>query len=234
MPTVNLTPPLNFPSLLSLVTRVRREVTRETLVTLVDDAINNVIVDGINDAIESIYYMNRWNWKKSLYNFRLIAGQRDYALPADFYQMSQEPTYNGLKMREVDPEDWSRNVYDAALIQGGPMVYMVDRTFLRVHPVPSADAIAIAAFIPAVYYRTPPARLSISTDSSNPPDLPPEFIEAVVAFGKWGLKVHLQFDDYQIDEARYRELVQKQIDNDYISVHPVRVRPRNWTSANFG
>lgn len=239
MPTVNLNPPLNFPNLLQLTTRVRRECTRETLVTLTDDPINNVIVDAVNDATEDIYYKNRWNWKKSLYNFRLIQGQADYALPADFYQLATEPEYNGVKMLEVDPEDWFRHTYDPSvnpsnMTQGSPAIYMVDRTFIRLHPVPSETSVSTAPFIPAVYYRRPPPRLSIADDTSNPPDLPPEFIEAVVAFGKWKLKVHLQFDDFELDERRYREIVQKQIENDYISVHPVRMRPRKWNSVNFG
>lgn len=238
MPTVSTTTPLNFPTLLSLVTRVRREVTRETLASLTNDAINNVIVDSINDAVEDIYYKDRWNWKKSLYNVKLIASQSDYALPPDFYQIATEPTYNGIMMVEVEPEQWTRYTYDpqitATLSSGSPVVYMVDRALFRVHPTPSSDTISIAPHIQLVYYRRPPSRLTITSDSSNPPDLPPEFIEAVISFAKWKLKIHLQFDDFELEEKRYMQVVQRQIENDYLSVHPVRVRPRNWSSANFG
>lgn len=235
MPTVSASGSLQFPTLFELTKRVRREVTRETLSTLNDDPINNVIVDSLNDGIEDIYYKNRWNWKKLQYNVPLVAAQQDYALPPDFYQMAVEATYNGLRLREVDPEEWTRYTFDPTLTaQGGPAMYMVDRTLFRVFPAPSSGAITVCPTVGVTYYRRPPARLTITSDSSHAPDLPPEFIEALVAFGKWKLKIHLQYDDFQLDEKRYMETVQKQIENDYLSVHPVRLRPRRWTSANFG
>ncbi len=235
MPTVSSTGTLQFPTLFELTKRIRREVTRETLATLNDDPVNNVIVDSINDGVEDIYYKNRWNWKKLVFGIHLVAGQRDYALPPDFYQIATEPTYNGLLMTEVEPEQWNRYTYDPSVIpQGGPLLYMVDRALFRVHPAPSSSAITVAPTIPLTYYRRPPARLTITSDSGHSPDLPPEFIEAIISFGKWKLKIHLQFDDFELDQRRYMETVQKQIENDYLSVHPVRVRPRKWTSANFG
>lgn len=228
----------SFPTLLQLCSRVRREVTKESLTSLVDDPINNVIVDSINDAVEDIYYQDRWNWAKTTENLTWVASQNEYALPTRFYRMASEPEINNIQLEEVEIEEWARKTYTPSLtssvtIQGQPLIYAIDRSLIKVWPTPSSSFIALVPTTPLVYYRRPGARLLLASDASNSPDLPTEFIEAVVAWAKSRLKIFLQYDDYQIDENRYRECVQRQVQNDYLSVHPSRVRPRNWKTARF-
>ena len=87
MPIVQTNTGLAFPNLLSLASRVRREVTKESLTSLVDDPVNNVIVDSINDAIADIYNRERWWWQKTAGTITPVAGTAAYSLPSDFYRM---------------------------------------------------------------------------------------------------------------------------------------------------
>jgi len=228
----------SFPTLLALVSRVRREVTKESLTTLNDDPVNNVIVDSINDAVEDIYYQDRWNWAKTTEALTFVANTSEYALPSRFYRMATEPEINNIQLKEVEPEEWARNTYTPSLtaqatVSGQPQVYYIDRSLIKFWPTPSSSFVTLTPTVTLCYYQRPGSRLALATDGGNSPDLPTEFIEAVVAFAKSRLKIFLQYDDWQIDDARYRECVQRQVQNDYQSVHPNRMRPRNWKTARF-
>jgi hypothetical protein len=226
-----------MPTLLSLVSRVRREVTKETLVTLNDDATNNLIVDNLNDAVDDIYFRAKWSWAKSLGNIVLVAGQSEYTLPANFHRMASEVEIGVVKLREVDAEEWTRYTYQSPSgisTSGQPVLYMVERGFIKFWPCPNADYIAQVPTVPLLFYRRPSTRLTLTNDSANAFDLPYEFVEAIVRYAIARLKIFRQFDDYKIDMDRYEEIVQRQLYADTISVHPSRVRPRNWASANYG
>lgn len=236
MPTVVTTNPVGMPSLLSLVSRVRREVTKETLSSLNDDATNNLIVDNLNDAVDDIYFRAKWSWAKTVGNLVLVAGTSEYTLPANFHRMASEVEIGATKLREVDAEEWSRYTYQSPAgisTSGQPVVYMVDRSFVKFWPAPNADFIAQVPTIALLFYRRPSTRLII-TDSTIAFDLPYEFTEAIVRYAIARLKIFRQFDDYKIDMDRYEEIIQRQLYADTISVHPSRVRPRNWASANYG
>lgn len=237
MPTVINTNPTGMPTLLSLVSRVRREVTKETLATLTNDAVNNIIVDNLNDAVEDIYFRAKWSWAKVTGALTLVAAQSDYTLPADFHSMATEVEIGTTKLREVDAEDWTRYTYTnvtGVTASGQPVLYMIDRTFIRFWPTPNSDFITTVPTISLLYYRRPSKRLTITNDSANAFDLPSEFQEAIARYAIGRLKIFRQFDDYKIDMDRYEEIVQRQLYADTISVHPSRVRPRNWASANYG
>lgn len=227
-----------MPSLLSLASRIRREVTKESLTSLNDDPINNVIVDAVNDSVEDIYYRNRWNWAKVIWNLVWVAAQSEYALPGDFQRLSTEPVINNMMLKEVSPEEWWRNTYSPSWnsnssLQGQPSSYMVDRSTIKFWPIPSTSFVDANATSPILYYRHPSARLTL-TDGASSPDLPVEFTEAVVRYAVARLKIFLQWSDFALDMDRYEKIIQNRIQTDMISAHPVRMRPRNWKTANFG
>lgn len=239
MPTVVTTNPSGMPSLLDLTSRVRREVTKESLTSLNSDAVNNVIVDALNDAVEDIYFRAKWSWAKVAGNLVMVTGQSEYTQPSDFYRMASEPEIGSIKLIEVDAEEWYRRTFTTGLtgVQtslGQPILYMVDRALIKFWPTPSSDFVALAPTIRLLYYRRPSARLVIASDSAKAFDLPVEFNEAIVRFAVGKLKIFRQFDDFQLDMARYEEIISRQLYSDQKSVHPARVRPRNWASANYG
>lgn len=227
------------PTLLQLVSRCRREVTKESLTTLNDDAINNVLVDAINDGVTDIFFRGRWNWRRQTFNIPWVAAETEYAIPADFGQMATEIVINNIPMKEVSPEEWARNVYapswnSNADIAGQPSIYMVDRQLLKVWPAPSDSFVALTPVTPAYYYRTPGNLLTLADDADNSPDIPANFTEALVRFAVGRLKVFLQYDDAKIDMDRYEQIIANRLMTDIVSVHPTRARPRNWRTANFG
>lgn len=239
MTTVQSNTALTTPSLLALTTRIRRAVTKETLSSLTDDPVNNTIVDAINDSVADIYYRNRWNWAKTLGNIQLQSATSEYPLPANFFRMATEPAVYNATLIEVSPEEWERNTYTPswnsnAAIAGQPNIYMLDRALIKFWPTPSDSFIAAYPTIPIIYYRKPPARLVLATDSANSPDVPPEFIEILSAYGVFRLKLFLHYDDAPVEMDRYEKLLLNRIQTDLISVHPSRLRPRNFRSANFG
>jgi hypothetical protein len=226
------------PSLFDLVKRVRREVTKETLVTLNDDVLNNVVIDAINDATADIYNRTRWNWAKTQAGIVWIANQSEYPLPPDFRQLATELAINAMTLKEVSLEEWYRNTYTPSWnanssMSGQPMMYMVDMQKLKVWPTPSADFVASMPNSPMIYYRKPSRRLVLA-DTANTPDVPNEFIEALHRFGVGMLKMFLEFTDFQKELDRYETIILNRIQTEIVSAHPSRVRPRNWRTTNYG
>lgn len=237
MPIVGANPALTVPTLLQLASRVRREVTKETLTSLNDDAINNVIVDSINDAVADIYNRAIWWWQKTSTTLTMIAGQAEYSLPTDFYRMASPIVVGATPLQEVEYEQWERYTYTPSIptsTQGTPLVYMVDRSLIKFYPTPSTESIALYPLVTLMYIKGPTIRLALLTDSASAPNIPTEFVEAVVRFAMSRLKIFLQYDDFGIDEKRYEALISQQIDNNYKGVFLARTRPRSWNSANFG
>lgn len=238
MATVVTTNPTGLPNLLNLVSRVRREVTKESLTSLNNDAVNNVILDALNDAVEDIYFRAKWSWAKVAGNLTMVAAQSEYTFPADFYRMASEIEIGSIKLVEVDAEEWYRRTFTTGLTgvqtsTGQPILYMVDRALIKFWPTPSAEFILLAPTVRMLYYKRPAARLLLA-DAAKAFDLPVEFTEAVVRFAVGKLKIFRQFDDFQLDTARYEEIISRQLYSDQKSVHPARVRPRKWASANYG
>jgi len=239
MTTVLKTTGYTTPTLLALVSRCRREVTKESLTTLNDDPINNVLVDAINDAVSDVYFKSRWNWRKQSWNILWTSAQTDYPLPADFDQLATEIVVNNVALKEISPEEWWRNTYapswnsffnDTATTE----IYTVDRALLKVWPLPSDDFVTQTPISVAYYYRQPSSMLVLANDASNSPDVPADFTEALVRFAVARLKVFLQWTDFAIDQKRYEEIVTNRLQTDMLTAHPTRVRPRNWRTANFG
>jgi hypothetical protein len=229
---------LAVPSLFDLVKRARREVTKETLVTLTDDVLNNVIIDAINDATADIYNRTRWNWAKTQAGIVWVASQSEYPLPPDFRQLATELCISSIQLKEVSLEEWFHNTYTPtwnanSTISGQPMMYMVDMQKIKVWPTPSTDFVAQMPNSPMIYYRKPSRRLTIS-DSANSPDVPNEFIEALHRFAVGMLKMFLEFSDFNNDLKRYEDIILNRIQTEIVAAHPSRVRPRNWRTANFG
>lgn len=226
------------PTLLALASRIRRAVTKESLVTLTDDPVNNVIVDAINDAVNAIYYSNRWNWTRTAGSIIIAAGTTGYPLPGDFHRMATEPVINAVQLKEVSLEEWWRNTYTPswnsnASVSGQPSIYMVDGSAITFWPAPSQSFVDSNPTIPIIYYRRPGRRLDL-TDGAVSPTVPPEFTEILASYGMAKLKEFLQYSDWQIDMQRHDALLLNRIQTENISVHPPRMRPRNWRTTNYG
>jgi hypothetical protein len=214
-------------------------VTKEALATLNDDPINNIIVDALNDAVSDIYYRNRWNWAKGSFNVQWNSTTNEYALPGNFMRMAYEPAINSVQLKEVSSEEWWRNIYtpswnSSANMQGQPAIYMTEMTTLRVWPKPSDSFVAQFPSTPIIYYKKAPIRLTLASDSAKSPEVPAEFTEILCCYGMGKLKEFLQYSDFSVDLDRYEKLLMNRIQTDIISVHPTRIRPRNWRTTNFG
>lgn len=242
MPVVANGMTFNVPTVLECISEARRGVTKESLTSVNDDPVNGVLLRALNEGVADIYFRARWVWRRTGWNIAWSSAATEYPLPGDFHQMATEPRINGVMMREVSPEEWQDSIYQPSwnalgASAGQPGLYMLERNFMRVWPMPSADFVALTPVTTAFYYRKPSERF-IMSDAANfgskAPDIPAELVEALISFMMYKLKIFLQYTDFALEKSRYEEVILNRIHTDVISVHPERVRPVNRYSANFG
>ena len=207
MTIVSPTPSL-MPSILSMVQRVKRECGLPEPTTLVGTTDKTAIValDALNDAAVDIYSRKRWEWQESLYGITLVAGTAQYALPADFMRMAQPPEAGGYPIVGLTEEEWYQVVPAQTAVSGSPQYYTVHGYIFEVWPVPSSDYITQYPILPFVYYRQPPQRLDGSDDAANL-NLPPEFVECLITYGKFKVKAFLEYPDATGEIQLYEKLL---------------------------
>lgn len=203
---------LAVPLALDLVNRVQRECGVEQIVTMASpNKRSEVVREALNDAVVDIYNRARWEWLVTTHNIRIIAGRDQYQLPQNFDRLARPVQISNVPMKEYTAIDWPYYVpvVDAGG-QGQPNCYMVHNQILSVYPQPNQAVLDQFQFIICTYYKHAGERLqAVATSDLETWDIPPQFVEPLVVFGKYKLKLFLEYPDAQAEVQRYEQLIQQ-------------------------
>lgn len=203
-----------FPTALEMVNRVQRECGVETITSLANaNTRSEVVREALNDAVVDIYNRARWEWLLSTYYVTLVAGKDQYQMPQNFDRLAMPARVTNTPMKEYTALDWPYYIptMDPGG-QGGPHSYMVHNDILHVFPAPSAESIAQYPQIALAYYKSSGPRVPASAAGDKTTwDVPMAFIEPIIAFGKWKLKLHLEYPDSQAEMMRYEQMIQQNL-----------------------
>jgi hypothetical protein len=186
-------------------------------------------INAVNDAINDIKFRNRWEWLKATVVLDLQVGNLSYTPPDDFVRMAHPFTpWNGVtlgrSLQELTPDEyWQMIPSSGTMTPGTPYCYMVDSNVINLWPTPNADFIALWPQLLYTYFKGP-ARPLGAADQALAIDVPPEFTEAVVAFGKWKIKLMLEFPDWQAEQARYEQVIRVQMNRNNAGRKAPRLR----------
>lgn len=227
MTTVQVSYP-GMPKLLDVANRVLRESGAYTVNTLNPGNVQSqVVLDALNDGIWQIYNRNRWQWTNTTIGIDLLPMQMDYPMPADFDRISMQPTYNGFPLREYTQDEWGSVIVpyisQGQTVQGSPAFFKVSPAVLTLWPAPTSDSIANVPQLMFNYYKTPGVRFD-NTDDTVAPNLPAEFLDCLVSFGKWRLKTFLEYPDAMAEAQRFEQLLQVQMNRDDRGRKPNQMR----------
>lgn len=227
MPTVQVTYPA-FPKLLDVVNRVLRETGAYTINSLNPGNVQStVVLDAINDGIWQIYNRERWAWAIESISIPLVNNLADYPLPGNFDRMAMAPIYNGLELREWTLDEWNDQVQPYVSFQqaqaGSPAFFKISPAVLTVYPAPVTATIAVAPNITFSYYRNPGTRFD-NTNDAVAPNLPVEFVDCLVTFGKWRFKMFLEYPDAQAEAQRFEQLLATQMNRNRRGRKPNQMR----------
>lgn len=205
---------LATPTALDVVNRVQRECGVEQIVSMASSNDRSEVVrEAINDAVIDIYNRARWEWLVNVYHIRLISGQDSYQLPQNFDRLARPVQVSNTPMKEYTALDWP--YYIPTIDPGGqgqPHSYMIQNQILSVFPAPNQEAIDQHAFLVFAYYKHPGVRMPATSAADKQTwDVPPQFIEPLVSFGKWKLKTYLEYPDAQAEVMRYEQLIQQNL-----------------------
>lgn len=226
-----------LPSCLTMVNRVLEECGDLEVSSLNPGTRNSKIaLEALNDAQAAIWDANRWFWQRVVYNLALVAGQSDYALPARFERLA-EPLNLGATggfqtIREYTPEEWSQLNLGVPATTGTPRAFKIQNTTLTMTPAPSTDFVADYPTISFTYFQEQPSRRGI-TDDANSWDVPGNFYDVMIYFGKSRLKQYLQFPDWQADMQAYEMGLRVNLNKARQGRPPARVRPVNWIVSEW-
>lgn len=204
----------SFPTALEMVNRVQRECGVETVLSLANtNDRSETVREALNDAVVDIYNRARWEWLLTAYYVKLVAGQSQYQMPQNFDRLAMPARLTNTPMKEYTALDWP---YYIPTVdpggQGGPHSYMVHNDILHLFPAPSAESVAQYPQIVLSYYKSPGQRVPASAAGDKATwDVPMSFIEPIIAFGKWKLKLHLEYPDSQAEIARYEQMIQQNL-----------------------
>lgn len=203
---------LSVPVALDMVNRVQRECGVESIASFATgNDRSEVVREALNDSIIDLYNRARWEWLVHVFNLPLVAGQSSYQLPQNFMRLASPLRVTNTPMKEYTALDWP---YYIPTIdpggQGGPHSYMIQGQVLTVFPAPGADIVALNPVFVMAYYKHAGVRIPASADGDAMTwDVPPEFIEPMIVFGKWKLKLFLEYPDSQAEQGRYEQLIQQ-------------------------
>jgi len=203
---------LSVPVALDMVNRVQRECGVEQITSMASgNDRSEVVREALNDSIIDLYNRARWEWLQETYFIPLVAGVDSYQLPQNFDRLAMPVRLTNTPMKEYTPLDWP---YYIPTVdpggQGGPHSYMVKNQVLSVFPAPTSDTVTTNPQFVLAYYKHPGVRIPASAAGDAMTwDVPPEFVEPLITFGKWKLKLYLEYPDSQADMGRYEQLIQQ-------------------------
>ena len=224
--TPNQTPPLK-----DVVNRILNECGLQSQADLTTSQFLGTVtaINATNDAVNDIKFRCRWEWLKRTAVVNLAAGVNSYAMPADFVRMGHpfvpwNGSVKGMPMQEKTPDEFYQLIPGLpAGSAGTPQFYMVDSNVVTVYPTPDANFVATWPNLQYVYFQGPQRPLG-AADQALAVDIPPEFIEALVAFGKWKMKLFLEYPDWQAEQQRYETCLHVQMNRNNAGRRAPRLR----------
>lgn len=213
------------PTLLDMTNRVLRECGSYTVSTLNPGSVHSqVALDALSDGLWHIYARNRWMWAKKTQWINFASNQTDYMLNGDFDRLAIDPQLNGYVLNEYTPDEWSKRVQTVTPTQtGGPVAYKIETNTISFFPTPIDATVAAFPQIAVTYYANPGSRFDI-TDGGISPPIPVDFVECLVSYAKWKLKLFLEYPDAEADHARFEQLLQTQMNRNFHGRKPNQVR----------
>ena len=230
MTTVQFTPN-QTPTLKDVVNRILNECGLQSQADLTTSLFLGTItaINATNDAINDIKFRNRWEWLKRTAVITLVNGVNSYAMPADFVRMGHpfvpwNGVTKGTPMAEKTPDEFYQAIPGLpAGSAGTPQFYMVDSSTVTVYPTPDTNFVTSWPNLQYVYFQGPQRPLG-AADQALTIDIPPEFIEALVAFGKWKMKLFLEYPDWQAEQTRYEQCLHVQMNRNNAGRRAPRLR----------
>lgn len=207
-------------SVLDILNRVMRE-TGLPEVSAITSKQAKIALESLNDAFADIWQRHRWTFQRYTAALAMVDSQQDYSLPADFDRMASNFRVRSLPLEELSPEQWWAAGYGGITSYGQPYVYTVDSLTARFYPIPDAGFVANSPTISFQYFKAMPSR-RVAADINSSWDLPLDFEDAQVRFGKSRLKQFLEYPDYRDDMQSYEQAL-RVLFNKY---REVRVAPR--------
>ena len=124
----------------------------------------------------------------------------------------------------ISPDEWNQIVPTLVIDQPGtPQYYMVDSDVLTLGPAPDSNYVSTYPQLIYSYFKGPQRPLG-AEDQTLAIDVPPEFVEAVVAFAKWKMKLFLEYPDWQAEQARYEQALHVQMNRNNAGRRVARMR----------
>jgi hypothetical protein len=164
-------PPTDLAGLISLW----REFTGEHDTAVPDDT---VVALWIDRGLEALNRRLRYHWTTDSTSIVLVAGTQEYSLPVDYVEV-RWVEWNGRRLAKGDVQEWqSRGDNWRQETTGEPLEYAQYGDKIIFRPVPSAEAVVIAASPVFRYCSKPPA-----VATSGPEQLSSQNWPVVVAFG---------------------------------------------------
>jgi hypothetical protein len=230
MTTVIYTP-AQTPILRDVVNRILNECGIQSQADLTTSNFLGTVtaINAVSDAVNDIKLRDRWEWLKYTAVVTPVAGQTSYPLPADFVRMAHPMTpWNGTMMgrslqEQTADEYWQMIPSIQSATPGTPYMYMADSQTLTIYPAPDANFISQWPQLQFVYFKGPQRPLG-AADQLLAVDIPPEFLECLVAFGKWKMKLFLEYPDWQAEQARYEQSLRVQMNRNNASRRAPRLR----------
>ena len=230
MTTVQFTPN-QTPTVNNFVNRILNECGIPTQPDLTTSTFLGVTtaINAINDGINDIKFRNRWEWLKRTAVIVLTPGVASYAMTADFIRMAHPMCgWNGAvlgsQIAELTPDEYYQMIPGLpAGSAGTPQYYMVDSNVLTLYPTPDSNFVASWPNLQYVYFQGSQRPLG-AADQALAVDIPPEFIEALAAFGKWKMKLFLEYPDWQAEQARYEQCLHVQMNRNNAGRRAPRLR----------
>lgn len=214
-------------SCLVLVNRVMRETGLPDVTTFTDT--NSIIaLEALNDCVADIWQRQRWTFQRYTSTIQLVDSQQDYTLPEGFDRMASPFRTSGTlglsNLQELTPEVWWELGLGDSTNIGQPLYYTIDVGVARFSPIPNSDFVAICPSFQYQYFKGVQTRRTTS-DTASSWDLPLDFEDAMVNFGKARLKKFLEYPDWGQDMESYERNL-KTLRDKY---REVRVAPEAFT-----
>lgn len=230
MTTVQFTPN-QTPTLKEFVNRILNECGLQSQADLVTSQFlgSTVAINAANDGVNDIKFRNRWEWLKRTAVVGLIPGVNSYPMTADFVRMAHPfCAWNGIvksiPLNEKTPDEWYQLVPTLpAGSAGTPQFYMVDSNVVTIYPTPDTNFVTSWPNLQYVYFQGPQRPLG-AADQALAIDIPPDFTEALVAFGKWKMKLFLEYPDWQVEQQRYEQCLRVQMNRNNAGRRAPRLR----------
>lgn len=198
-----------LPSCLTMVNRVLEDSGDLAVASLnPGNKRSKIVLEAMNDACSEIWMRERWPWQRYTAYIPLVASVSDYPLPADFGRLDLPVGFSASGsvwyLQEFTPEEWSVWQAAPAVMLGTPQRFKLNNVTLSIQGAPTADFITTYPHAILSYFKDIPARRTIS-DGASSWDLPGDFYDCMIRYGKARLKQFLEFPDYQQDVQLYEQ-----------------------------